>query len=151
MEKTFLFEIVLRPNFRFGWIFVLKRGDRRRVLARSVRDYRTPEKVIEAIEQLQDADLPEVPERDTFELPTTKFELVADVVPLLVGAFDDERDAQFRDAQSLALRPAQAKASPKPKAKAKAKAQAKAQAKSRAQAKRPASRSKAKPRRRSAA
>jgi hypothetical protein len=93
MNDKFRFEIVRRGN-RFGWIFVKVDRGRRRVLARSVRDYRSPEKAEDAIDRLRGAPVDDTTvERDPFPLPATSFRIVSGVVPLIVDDFDDGDDA----------------------------------------------------------
>lgn len=115
----FRFQIVRRPNDRFGWIFVrVRRSGRIRVLARSVRDFSSVAKVEAAIEKLQAA-----PVEDTtvvqaaFPIPVTSFDIVPGVVPLMVDddEFPEDDDSGFRDQPAVVV---------KPKAKAKAKAKA---------------------------
>ena len=55
MKPLRFFQIVRRGNDRFYWIFVSVKRRRRRVIARSTRDYRTPEKVVAAIDRLREA------------------------------------------------------------------------------------------------
>jgi hypothetical protein len=90
MNPTFQFEIVRRPNDRFGWTFVrVGRSGRSRVLARSVRDYGSPQKVENAIDRTQDAPIEDTTlVQDPFPLPNTRFRIVSGVVPLTVD--DDE-------------------------------------------------------------
>jgi hypothetical protein len=84
--KEHRFEIVRRGSDRFGWIFVAIDGDRRRVRASSVRDYRSIDKVTEAIDRMQGAEIVDTTEGDPdlFPLPPTLFQIVPGVVPLLV-------------------------------------------------------------------
>jgi hypothetical protein len=83
MNNKFRFEIVRRGNGRFGWIFVRVEGGRR-VLARSVRDYGSPEKVDDAINKMRAAPVDDTTVgSDLFPLPTTSFRLVSGVVPLV--------------------------------------------------------------------
>lgn len=118
MNDKFRFEIVRRGN-RFGWIFVKVDRGRRRVLARSVRDYRSPGKAEDAIDRLRGAPVDDTTvERDPFPLPATSFRIVPGVVPLIVDEFDDGDDASaftvFKP-RAVAVRAAEAKASPRPK------------------------------------
>lgn len=84
MNNKFRFEIVRRGNGRFGWIFVRVEGTRR-VLARSVRDYGSPEKVNDAIDKMRAAPVDDTTVgSDAFPLPTTSFRIVSGVVPLVV-------------------------------------------------------------------
>jgi hypothetical protein len=96
--RQYRFEIVGRAFGRFTWRLVELRGRRRRVLARSDRDYSSLEKVRAAIAEFReivriagvvDTTLPgETP----FELPPTRFEFVEGVVPLVVEESPDEDD-----------------------------------------------------------
>lgn len=119
MNKQRRFEIVRRPNGRFGWVFVRREGDRTRVLARSARDYRTPAKAVDAIDRMRGADI-ELGglEPDPFPLPATRFQIVAGVVPLRVDEFPVvEQDSGFFTSQQAALQTAEPKAPAKRKAK----------------------------------
>jgi hypothetical protein len=81
------FEIVRRPYGRFSWLLVQLRRGRRRVLARSERDYRSRGKVRRVIEAIKDV-VPNAPVFDAtrpFTLPDTSFHIVGDVLPLPVG------------------------------------------------------------------
>ena len=96
--RQYRFEIVGRAFGRFTWRLVELRGRRRRVLARSDRDYSSLEKVRAAIAEFReivriagvvDTTLPgETP----FELPPTRFAFVEGVVPLVVEESPDEDD-----------------------------------------------------------
>ena len=98
MKKKRRFEIVRRPNGRFGWIFVVRDGGRRRVRARSIRDYGSVDKVFQAIEKMQGADICDTTEggQDPFPLPATSFQIVPGVVPLLVQGFPTDFDTEAR-------------------------------------------------------
>ena len=95
MKPFRFFQIVRRGNDRFYWIFVSVKRRRRRVIARSTRDYRTPEKVMAAIDDLRDAFV--VPIDDPITLPETHFHRVRGVLPLVVDEFPVEDSlAEFR-------------------------------------------------------
>ena len=103
MTKEHRFEIVRRPNDRFGWDFVVRDEDRRRVRARSTRDYRSPEKANDAIFKMEGAQVFDLSgEEEPFRLPTTSFQVVPGVVPLLVQEFPAEFDTSLRPAASAA-------------------------------------------------
>jgi hypothetical protein len=114
----FRFQIVRRPNDRFGWIFVkVRRSGRVRVLARSVRDYRSPEKVEDAIDRLQGAPVDDTTfVRAPFPIPATSFDIVPGVVPLLVD--DDEFPEPDESDRAFIVVPAKPKAKAKPRARA---------------------------------
>ena len=120
MSKQRLFEIVDRPNGRFGWIFVRREeGGRRRVLARSTRDFSSLEKVVGAIDRMREAEIdPTGVGPEPFDLPATSFQVVAGVVPLRVDEFPVFEQAGFTTQQAPVSR---AKAKPKRAAKSKAK------------------------------
>lgn len=129
MNDKFRFEIVRRGNGRFGWIFVRVGDGKRRLLARSVRDYRSPDKVKDAIDKMDGARVDDTTVGDDpFPLPATSFRIVSGVVPLIVDEFEDEDAAERFTApfpRAVAAATTQSKASPKPKAQAKPKTQAK--------------------------
>jgi hypothetical protein len=91
-KKVHFFEIARRGNSRFYWLFVSfnLRSRRRRVLARSTRDYRSPEKTEEAIVRLVGTTYVLDTTGGPFELPTTSFQTVPGVVPLTVDEFPVE-------------------------------------------------------------
>ena len=117
--KQHRFEIVRRPNGRFGWVFVIRDEGRRRVRARSTRDYGSPEKAREAIFKMEGATIDPFPvdDPDPIPLPTTSFQIVPGVVPLLVQEFPTEAVRADTSARPVAI--AEPKAPPKPKAQAK--------------------------------
>jgi hypothetical protein len=85
------FEIVRRPYDRYSWLFVEVEDGRRRVLARSDRDYRSAKRLRSAIEDLREvlpgADVVDATgstDPDGFELPASGFRFVSGVVPLVV-------------------------------------------------------------------
>jgi hypothetical protein len=127
MTKERRFEIVRRPFDRFGWVFVVRDENTRRVLARSIRDYSTVDKVEDAIDKLQGADVVDTTTGgpDPFPLPVTSFRIVRGVVPLLVDEFPtlDESAFVFTEAApaaaALQVAQTQAPAPAKPKASAK--------------------------------
>jgi hypothetical protein len=85
--KEYRFEIARRGYRRFTWRFVVINGDRRRVLARARRDYRSPKAVKRVIDRLREAevvDLSGANDDGRFPLPTTSFRIVPGVVPLMV-------------------------------------------------------------------
>jgi hypothetical protein len=98
--RQFWFEIVPRSFDRYGWLFVGLKQDRRRVLARSGRDYRSPDKARDAIVALQEmaAFVPIVEAGSTADeplpLPATSFAFVSGVLPLVVREFPFEEDAE---------------------------------------------------------
>ncbi len=96
--QSYRFEIVRRKRRRFGWRLVATKGDRRRVIARSQRSYRSPKRALRAVEAVQCADV--VDARVTGEgiaLPETSFRLYSGVVPLIVsGPGDDDGDGDTR-------------------------------------------------------
>ena len=120
MSKAYRFEIVRRFNGRFAWIFVLKWEDgRRRVLARSVRDYRTRAKAEKAIDDLKDAPIePGGPGELPFSLPTTSFQIVSGIVPLIVDEFPSEFESSSRTTVQAAPAAVPAKPAAKPKKRA---------------------------------
>jgi hypothetical protein len=93
------FEIVRRGFDRYAWLFVEVQGDRRRVLARSTRDWGSRKKVRKAIRDLK-RDVPGARiidttrpgDRDRFRLPATAFQFVPRVMPLVVreSPLDDD-------------------------------------------------------------
>jgi hypothetical protein len=118
MNDKFRFEIVRRGNGRFGWIFVKVDRGRRRVLARSVRDYGSPGKAEDAIDRMRGAPVDDTTvERDPFPLPATSFRIISGVVPLIVDEFDDDDASAFTvfTPRAAAVSTAEPKASPKPK------------------------------------
>jgi hypothetical protein len=99
MKPFRFFEIVRRGNDRFYWRLVSVKGRRRRrrVLARSARDYRSPEKATQAIETLQSVEVIVDTTEDPFTLPTTHFRIVRGVVPLMVDEFPvEDTSEEFR-------------------------------------------------------
>jgi uncharacterized protein YegP (UPF0339 family) len=85
------FEIVRRTYGRYSWVFVEVDGQRRRILARSDRDYGSKKKVKRAIAGLKkdfsDAvirDATRSPACEPFPLPVAHFHVVSGVVPLIV-------------------------------------------------------------------
>jgi hypothetical protein len=84
------FEIVRRTYDRFSWVFIEEGDGRRRILARSHRDYRSRKKVRRAVARLQLlVDGAEVRDgagwSESVELPNTSFHLAPYALPLLVG------------------------------------------------------------------
>jgi hypothetical protein len=86
MKKKVRFEIVRRGD-RYYWLFVARKRGRRRVLARSARDFRSPENAMEAIDDLRNADCVLDTTGDPFQLPATSFHIVSGVAPLIVSQF----------------------------------------------------------------
>jgi hypothetical protein len=83
--KRYRFEIVQRAFGRFGWIVVDERRGGRRVLARSERSYRTKQKALRAINALGGAPVVDTTNgRSRFQLPARSFQLLPDVLPLIV-------------------------------------------------------------------
>ena len=86
--RTFFFEITRSGFGRYAWVFVEIRDHRRRVLARSARDYKSRKRVRAAIERLRAA-VPGARVVDgtgaRFRLPPTRFHYVPGVLPLPVG------------------------------------------------------------------
>lgn len=109
--KEHCFEIVRRGDDRYSWLFVVVDGRRQRVLARSARTYRSPQKAVGAINKLRAASTICEPD-EPFSLPETSFRIVSGVVPLVVREFPVEDDSQ--DVQNAA--PVAAKPAPKPAA-----------------------------------
>ena len=99
MNKYFRFEIIRRGRDRYYWLFVSvnKRG-RRRVLARSARDFRSLEKATQAIDKVRDTEVVVDTTQDRFPLPATSFRVLSGVVPLMVSEFpvEDSSAAEFR-------------------------------------------------------
>lgn len=93
MKPFRFFQIVRRGNGRFYWLFVSVKGRRRRVLARSTRDYSSVQKAAGAIDKLRAAIVPGSIE-EPFELPETSFHRVPGVVPLVVDEFPVEDSSQ---------------------------------------------------------
>ena len=87
MKKQYRFEILRRGDDRFYWLFVVLERRRRRVLARSTRDYRSAQKAKAAIAKLQRATNVVDTTVDPFPLPATHFSVVAGVLPLMVEEF----------------------------------------------------------------
>jgi hypothetical protein len=117
--KEFRIEIVRRLNGRYAWLFVRRAGDKRRVLGRSARDYRSLEGVMKAVERLQGAVI-DVGDsgQEPFALPETSFRLVSGVVPLVVPESAAAGEEQPQAAQRrAALQLAQPTARPMPKGK----------------------------------
>jgi uncharacterized protein YegP (UPF0339 family) len=82
--KQYRFEIFRQTRRRFSWRFVADDKGRRRVLARSARDYRSPEKARKAIIALRNTSAVVTIDGDPFELPETSFEVLTGTVPLIV-------------------------------------------------------------------
>ena len=87
MKKQYRFEILRRGDDRFYWLFVVLERRRRRVLARSTRDYGSAQKAKAAIAKLQRATNVVDTTDDPFSLPETHFRVVPGVVPLMVEEF----------------------------------------------------------------
>jgi len=101
MKSFRFFQIVRRGNGRFYWLFVSVKGRRRRVLARSTRDYGSAQKAAGAIDKLRDAIvLGSIDE--PFRLPETSFHRVPGVVPLVVDEFPVEDSSQVLQAMARA-------------------------------------------------
>jgi hypothetical protein len=88
--KKYWFQIVRRAYKRYSWLFVEVRDGQQRVLACSARDYRSRKRARRAVTVLQrvvpDADVIELRgSKDPFAVPSSSFQLVSDVVPLVVG------------------------------------------------------------------
>jgi uncharacterized protein YegP (UPF0339 family) len=89
--NVYRFEIVRGFNDRFAWVFVVEDENRRRILARSTRDFRSRARAEKAIDKMRDAAIaPGVPGPEPFPLPTTSFQIVPGVVPLIVDDFPTE-------------------------------------------------------------
>jgi uncharacterized protein YegP (UPF0339 family) len=101
VQKQYHFEIFRQTRRRFSWRFVMDDKGRRRVLARSARDYRSPEKATKAINALRGTSVLTVIDRDPFELPETSFEVLAGTVPLIVDPFAVEDDLSQADVETL--------------------------------------------------
>ena len=123
MNNKFRFEIVRRGNGRFGWVFVRVKGGRR-VLARSVRDYGSPEKVDDAINRMRAAQVDDTTAgSDLFPLPATSFRIVSGVVPLVVEDVPADFDpSDLEPRVILAPQPAAIPVAPKRKPASKPKA-----------------------------
>jgi hypothetical protein len=87
MKKQYRFEILRRGDGRYYWLFVVLERRRRRVLARSTRDYRSAEKAKGAIAKLLRTTNVFDTTGDLFPLPATHFRIVPGVVPLMVEEF----------------------------------------------------------------
>ena len=97
MKSSYRFEIIRRKSDRFGWRVVAIDDARRQVLGRSERSYRSRKKAKQAIDALRVAYVDDTTRpRGGFALPTTEFEIVPGVRPLIVG----ERPVEY----SLAAR-----------------------------------------------
>lgn len=111
--RTYWFEIVRRGFGRFSWIFVERDGDRLIVLATG-RGRRKKRKVKDEINHLRkmfdDADVVDATEpAEQFPLPSSSFQHVSDVVPLLVGArWDDSSTASYGVRNAASLNPGRA-------------------------------------------
>jgi hypothetical protein len=103
MKQRYRFEIVCRGFDRFGWILVVCDEKERRVLARSVRSYRSKDRVREAIAALKEAPIEATKDRVRDRLPETRFQLVRNVLPLRVGqlgvACEPEQGERWREAE----------------------------------------------------
>lgn len=105
MKSFRFFQIVRRGNGRFYWLFVSVKGRRRRVLARSTRDYSSAQKAAGAIDKLRAAIvLGSIDE--PFRLPETSFHRVPGVVPLVVDEFPVEDSSQVFQAMGRARKDA---------------------------------------------
>ena len=99
MGTYFFFEIVERPYDRYSWILVEYRRDRRRVIARTNRDYRSPRKAYRAAQRLQRA-IEDAEIVDAFSRTRDyRFEVLEDVLPLRT---EQERTEQERTEQERA-------------------------------------------------
>jgi hypothetical protein len=86
VKSSYRFEIVRRKSDRFGWRVVAIDDVRRRVLGRSERSYPSRKKAKKAIDALRVAYVDDTTRpRDGFPLPTTRFEVVPGVLPLIVA------------------------------------------------------------------
>jgi hypothetical protein len=111
VQPTYRFEIFRQTYRRFSWRFVVIEVGGRRVLARSHRGYRSPKRVRRAIrtlkqaaDALQKAEVVNVCDTDAFPLPATSFQVLYDVVPLMVDEFpviEDEVPSAQPVGQSL--------------------------------------------------
>jgi hypothetical protein len=99
MKKQYRFEILRRGDGGYYWLFVVLERRRRRVLARSTRDYRSAEKAKGAIAKLRRTTNVFDTTGDLFPLPATHFRIVPGVVPLMVEEFPVE------DSEAEAFRP----------------------------------------------
>jgi hypothetical protein len=111
MRQCF-FEIVRRPYERYSWVFVMVKDGKRRVLARSARDYRSPKRVREAITAMKGAEIVDAcgsSEREPFPVPATSFRLVSGVLPLMVDESAVEHDPAKARRRKAKLRDARAK------------------------------------------
>jgi hypothetical protein len=96
--NTYFFEIVKRAFDRYTWVLVVYCRGRRRVIARSNRDYRSPGKARRAVERLQGA-MGKAEIVDNFSSTGDyTFEILEDVLPLPVGSAQDAQDADGQDA-----------------------------------------------------
>ena len=98
MKKQYRFEILRRGDGGYYWLFVVLERRRRRVLARSTRDYRSAEKAKGAIAKLRRTTNVFDTTGDLFPLPATHFRIVPGVVPLMVEEFPvvDSEAEEFR-------------------------------------------------------
>jgi hypothetical protein len=114
--NPYFFEIVRRGGDRYSWILVRDHDDRRRVLARAHRDYRSLRKARRAVEALKEvvgaADI--VTAFDHYPLPVATFEVVAGVLPLRMGTFDADPARTRRRRRVAAGGPASAQTTTEP-------------------------------------
>ena len=102
MGTYFFFEIVERPYDRYSWILVEYRRDRRRVIARTNRDYRSPRKAYRAAQRLQRA-IEDAEIVDAFSRTRDyRFEVLEDVLPLPVGSAEDVEHGRARPRNGVA-------------------------------------------------
>lgn len=110
------FEIFRQAYDRWSWHFVEVRDGRRRVLARSGRDYGSRKKARKSVRRfmaaLQGAEI--MPGTGGYRLPASRFAVDYGVVPLMAGVSRGKgrrgRDRRERVAVATAAEPAQAKA-----------------------------------------
>ena len=101
--NSYFFEIVERSSDRYSWVLVIYRKGRRRVIARAYRDYRSPGKAARAAQALQkvvgDAEIvcafPQAPDHT--------FQILRDVLPLVVGSVESAEDFRWQPPQSSVI------------------------------------------------
>jgi hypothetical protein len=96
--RSYVFEIFRGTLDRYAWRLVELDDGERHLLARSDRDYRSPEKARDAILALQAAiEQADIEETDgppaPYPLPVTSFKFVSGVLPLPVEGSPVEHDA----------------------------------------------------------
>jgi hypothetical protein len=111
--KKYRFEIFRLTYRRYSWRFVVIEEGGTRVLARAHRGYRSRKRVKRAIRTLQEAAVAlgkarviDQTDVDEVLLPETSFQILYDVVPLMVGAPPDIDDDDLSSRQP-AVQPVQ--------------------------------------------